>query len=106
MTRLGKSPSMGGDGDFKSPCGDLEGDFILSVCKAYHFSYIDSDRHHVTDNTTFRHRFRGNTVMISTLRHCSNPSTPRRNGSCELERLNHLLWVVKVIQITLFRVVI
>ena len=86
MTRLGKSPSMGGDGDFKSPCGDLEGDFILRVCKAYHFSDIDSDRHHVNDNTTFRHRFRGNTVMISTLRHCSNPSTLRRNGSCELER--------------------
>ena len=27
-------------------------------------------------------------------------------GSCELERLNHLPWVVKVIQITSFRVVI
>ena len=37
VARLGKSPSMGGDGDFKSPCGDLDGDFILSVCKAYHF---------------------------------------------------------------------
>ena len=47
LARLGKSPSMGGDGDFKSPCGDLEGDFILRVCKAYHFSDIDSDRHHV-----------------------------------------------------------
>ena len=35
VSRLGKSPSMGGDGDFKSPCGDLDGDFILSVCKAY-----------------------------------------------------------------------
>ena len=44
--------------------------------------------------------------MIRTLRHCSNPSTLRRNGSCELERLNHLPWVVKVIQITKFRVVI
>ena len=39
-SRLGKSPSMGGDGDFKSPCGDLDGDFILSVCKAYQFSDI------------------------------------------------------------------
>ena len=47
LYRLGKSPSMGGDGDFKSPCRDLDGDFILSVCKAYHFSDIDSDRHHV-----------------------------------------------------------
>ena len=46
-----------GYGDFKSPCGDVEGDFILRVCKAYHFSDIDSDRHHVNDNTTFRHRF-------------------------------------------------
>ena len=44
--------------------------------------------------------------MIRTLRHCSNPSTSRRNGSRELERLNHLPWVVMVIQITLFRVVI
>ena len=44
--------------------------------------------------------------MIRTLRHCSNPSTLRRNGSRELERLNHLPWVVTVIQITKFRVVI
>ena len=97
---------MSRDADADHEIDDSDHDAILSVCKAYHFSDIDSDRHHVTDNTTFRHRFRGNTVMISTLRHCSNPSTPRRNGSCELERLNHLLWVVKVIQITLFRVVI
>ena len=97
---------MGGDGDFKSRCRDLDRDFILSVCKAYHFSDIDSDTRQVTDNTTFRHRCRGNTAMISTLCHCSNPSTPRRNGSCKLERLNHDLWVVIVIQITKFRVVI
>ena len=45
--RLGKSPSMGGDGDSNPPCGDLEGDSILSVCKAYHVSDIDIDRHHV-----------------------------------------------------------
>ena len=97
---------MGRDGDFKSRCRDLDRDFILSVCKAYHFSDIDSDRRQMTDNTTFRHRCRGNTAMISTLCHCSNPSTPRRNGSCKLERLNHDLWVVIVIQITKFRVVI
>ena len=41
--------------------------------------------HHVNDNKTFRHRFRGNIAMISKLCHCSNPSTPLEESRCKLE---------------------
>ena len=38
--------------------------------------------------------------------HCSNPSTPLEECRCLLERLNHDVTVVLVIQITKFRVAI